>query len=82
MNPAGVVVVYILVWWCAFFVMLPLGVRSVWEDDAADAPPGVDLGAPQQPDLKRKAVRATWLSLPITVAICLLIISGVVDFKD
>ncbi len=96
MNIASAVVVYILIWWCVFIVVLPMGVKSVWEADgeaggAADkrpstsdatAPRYADPGAPQNPNLKRKAVTTTWVSAILWAVACAVIISGATNFKE
>ncbi len=81
MNPAGAVVIFVLVWWCVFFTLLPLGVTSRWEG-AADGVDGADPGAPAHPDLKRKALRATLIAAPVAGIIIAIILSGVINFRD
>lgn len=81
MNIGGVVVIYVIIWWLAFFVLLPMGVVSrqeAGEDDVKGAEPG----APVDPDLKRKALRASIISLIATIVICAIILSGVIDFRE
>jgi predicted secreted protein len=51
-DPAINVAIFIIWWWMAFFVMLPIGVRRV---DPADAAQGHDAGAPAQPMIWKKA---------------------------
>jgi predicted secreted protein len=61
---------YIILWWMAFFVMLPIGVRNL--DEAGVEGRGHERGAPEKPDLKRKAVWAAglaailWILLVVT----------------
>ena len=51
MNWATGVTVYVVIWWTILFAVLPLGVRRV------RAPgPGEDHGAPERPQLMKKAV--------------------------
>jgi len=80
-NPAGAVVIFVLVWWCAFFVMLPIGVKGRWESEE-DGVEGADPGAPDNPDLKRKALWATFVALPVAAAVIAVVMSGVLDFRD
>jgi hypothetical protein len=44
MNPAGAIVIYVLIWWSVFFAVLPWGVRGRWESDD-DGVKGADPGA-------------------------------------
>ncbi|MEO0878711.1 MAG: DUF1467 family protein [Pseudomonadota bacterium] len=81
MNPAGAFVIFVIIWWLAFFAMLPTGVRSRWEaeDDGVE---GAEPGAPVDPDLKRKAIRATYIALAATSVVVIIIISGLIDFRE
>lgn len=57
MNVFLGVAIYVIVWWLAFFTMLPLGAKSLHEA-GEEVAPGVERGAPQTPGLKRKAALA------------------------
>lgn len=81
MNWAGAIVIFILIWWCVFFAALPLGVKGRWES-APDNVEGADPGAPAQPALKKKALIATLVTLPIWGIVVAIILSGVVNFRD
>ncbi len=81
MNIGGAIVIYVIVWWLVFFALLPMGVVSrleAGEDDVKGAEPG----APVNPDLKRKALRASIIALVISAIICGIIISGAIDFRQ
>lgn len=81
MNPAGAVVIFVIVWWCAFFAMLPIGVKGRWESDS-DGVEGADPGAPADPNLRKKAIWATMIAAPVTAVIAAVILSGVINFRD
>ena len=49
--------IYVILWWLAFFVMLPLGARSPHEGEEATIP-GVERGAPKAANLGKKALLA------------------------
>jgi predicted secreted protein len=51
------VAIFVVLWWLAFFAVLPIGARSLHEADEAAAP-GVERGAPQRARLGLKAVLA------------------------
>ena len=53
--PLGIAI-YIILWWLAFFMLLPLGAQSLHEAGEAGAP-GVDPGAPRS---HRLGVKALW----------------------
>jgi predicted secreted protein len=81
MNPAALIIIFVLVWWCAFFALLPIGVRGRWES-GADGVEGADPGAPADPQLKKKALQATLVSAVLTACITLVIMSGVISFGE
>ena len=47
------VAIYVILWWLAFFVTLPIGAQSLHEADEAAAP-GVERGAPKSHGLRLK----------------------------
>ena len=51
MSWATGVMVYIVIWWTVLFAVLPLGVRRVEKPGK-----GEEHGAPERPELKRKAI--------------------------
>lgn len=55
------IAIYLIVWWLAFFTMLPLGAQSLHEADAAAAA-GVERGAPKSHKLGLKAALATGIA--------------------
>ena len=57
MSPITGFAVYLVIWWTVLFAILPIGVRRM------DAPPaGHDHGAPDRPQLLRKALLTTLVS--------------------
>lgn len=81
MNPIGALIIFLLVWWCVFFAMLPTGVKGRWES-ADDGVTGADPGAPSDPQLKKKFVRTTIVAVIVSTAIILVVASGAIDFRD
>ena len=61
MGIAGSLMVISIFWWLAFFMMLPIGVRSQLEDGAVV--PGTEPSAPTAPKLWKKALWALGLAL-------------------
>ena len=49
--------VFFVIWWTVIFAVLPLGVRRI-----EDPTPGVDRGAPEKPQILRKAIICTAIS--------------------
>lgn len=81
MNWLGALIIYVLVWWCVFFAVLPTGVRGRWED-VSDGVEGAEPGAPSDPQMKKKLIRTSWIAAVIWAVLCALILSGVFDFRD
>lgn len=80
MGIAGSLMVIVIVWWLAFFMMLPIGVRSQIED--GNVVPGTEPSAPTSPNLMRKAIYAFLLALVIWAAMFALIEYKLVSLDD
>ncbi len=64
MGAFGTLVVYVIVWWCVFFMLLPIGVRPV------DAPPPEHFaGAPDHQRLWLKAGATTVIATVLTALV-------------
>src|SRR5580698_3463717 len=63
MHLATALAIFFLIWWLVLFAVLPWGVHRQDEDGAI--PPGTDPGAPALPDLRRKLLWTTLVSLAI-----------------
>ena len=81
MNVAGGIVIYLILWWCVFFAVLPHGVKSRWEEKD-DGVKGADPGAPVTPDLKRKLLLTTGIAFGVWVLVAAVIMSGVINYRD
>ncbi|MEQ8935954.1 MAG: DUF1467 family protein [Amphiplicatus sp.] len=81
MNPAGAVVVFVIIWWTVLFAVLPWGVRGRWESDD-DGVRGAEPGAPVKPDLKKKLLWTTGITAVLWTIAEAVIISGVISFRE
>jgi predicted secreted protein len=81
MGPVSIAIIFILIWWCVFFAVLPTGVKGRWESET-DGVAGAEPGAPADPGLKRKAMLTTAIAAGLTVIVALVVASGVIDFKE
>jgi len=54
--------IYFTIWWVTLLAILPLGVRSLHEEEGHEAPAGSDPGAPVAPRLAMKAALTTVVS--------------------
>jgi predicted secreted protein len=76
MGIAGSLMVLGIAWWLAFFMMLPVGVRSQLEE--GEVVPGTEPSAPTAPKLWRKAIWASVIAIGIWAFLFWLIeISGI-----
>ncbi|MBL8550651.1 MAG: DUF1467 family protein [Hyphomonadaceae bacterium] len=66
------VAIYIILWWIAFFMTLPIGARSLHES-GEETPPGVERAAPARPRLWLKALWAAGLAAVLWLGVFLAI---------
>lgn len=69
----GMIALYFIIWWITLFAILPFGIRSQWEGKVV---PGTEPGAPQRPQLWRKALITSAISAVI-FAIVMVVINTV-----
>jgi len=58
--------IFFLIWWVVLFTVLPWGIRS--QHESGEVVPGTDPGAPAIPNLSRKLLWTTLVSLAIFAA--------------
>lgn len=63
------IIVFILIWWTAIFVILPLGLKRD------------ERGIPHDPDLRKKVFLTTGLAILLWVLVYALIRIDVIDFR-
>jgi predicted secreted protein len=76
MSLFGLFVVFVVVWWLAFFAVLPWGLHHSPPTDK-----GHDAGAPANPRLWVKAAVTTLIALALTFVVWLIIQSGLITFQ-
>lgn len=59
-GPVTMLAIYIVCWWVVLFAILPLGMSQGAQERPTD---GAQWGAPVQPNLKRKFITTSWVSL-------------------
>lgn len=77
MNWFTALVVYVLIWWTVLFAVLPIGTNAVADADSATG----WRGAPEKPQLGRKVLFTTLISLAIWAVVCGLIVSNWLSFR-
>ena len=78
MNPVLGIVIYIVIWWLAFFVMLPMGAKSLHEAGEA-VESGMERGAPKAPRLWRKALWAGAIAAVVWLGVAWAIVTDAFD---
>jgi predicted secreted protein len=76
MNWATGLMVYLVIWWTMLFTVLPLGVHKVENPGR-----GQDHGAPEQPQLLRKAILTSLVAAVIWLIFYFVHQSDVFDFR-
>ena len=64
MSPLLAAALFFIIWWLAFFAMLPFGMRT--QDDEGDVTLGTVSSAPNGPHVFKTVLRATLLALLIS----------------
>ncbi|MFQ5959700.1 MAG: DUF1467 family protein [Alphaproteobacteria bacterium] len=77
MDPFGIFVVFVIVWWMVFFMTLPFGVRVSEETEPGHAP-----SAPERPRLAIKAAITTLLAAALTALVVAAVEYDVIAFRD
>ena len=76
MSWATGLMVYLVIWWTILFAVLPLGVRR-----AENPGLGQDQGAPERPQLLRKAIITSLVAAVLWIGFYFLHHSDVFDFR-
>lgn len=76
MSWATGIMVYLVIWWTVLFAVLPLGVRRVQNPGR-----GEERGAPERPELVRKAIITTLVAALLWVGFYLLHQADVFSFR-
>ncbi|MEM6741863.1 MAG: DUF1467 family protein [Pseudomonadota bacterium] len=80
MQITSALVLLAVIWFTVLFVVLPMNIRT--QGEAGDVVPGTPKSAPSDPQLKKKAKLITWISVPIWVVACAIIISGTITVDN
>jgi predicted secreted protein len=76
MSWATGLMVYLVIWWTVLFAILPFGVKQVENPGR-----GEDRGAPERPELKRKAIITSLVSAVLWLAFFVLQYYDVFSFR-
>ena len=76
MSWATGIMVYLVIWWTILFAVLPLGVRRLENPGK-----GEERGAPERPDLLRKAIITSIVAAVLWIAFYFLHQADVFSFR-
>jgi predicted secreted protein len=77
MDWATGIMVYLVIWWVMLFAVLPLGVRRV-----ENPGPGQDRGAPENPQILRKAIITSLVAAVVWIGFYILHQADIFDFRQ
>lgn len=80
MNITAALVLFVTIWFLALFVVLPL--RLTTQGEAGKVVPGTHASAPENPQIKRKAIIATIAAIVVWAIVAGIILSGVISVRD
>jgi predicted secreted protein len=76
-NWATGIVVFVIIWWCVLFMVLPWGVRPPDQPEVGHAD-----SAPERPRLILKAAITTAISVLLWTAVYFLVQSDILSFRQ
>ena len=80
MAITSALVLFAVIWFMTLFITLPL--RLTTQSDTGDVTPGTMPGSPAEINMKRKFKIVTFVTIPIWMIICAIILSGVISVCD
>lgn len=78
-GPFTMAATFLTVWWIVLFAVLPLGSSDQTREPPTD---GSQWGAPHTPNLKRKFITTTWVSVLVWIFIMVLLFTGWLKLPD
>jgi predicted secreted protein len=72
-GPITMFAIFLTIWWTVLFAVMPIGMS---QQDQAPPTDGSQWGAPQNPNLKKKFITTTWISVVIWGLGMVLIFTG------
>jgi predicted secreted protein len=80
MNVISAIVLFVIIWFLALLVALPIGLTT--QGEAGEVVPGTPASAPVDAMIRRKVVWVTVATLAIWAGVCAFIIWGGVTVED
>ena len=73
------IAIFFLIWWIVLFAVLPWGAHS--QQEGGEVAPGTDPGAPAIPNLRRKLIWTTLVSVVVFVACYVIYVEQLVTLE-
>lgn len=80
MNITSAIVLFAVIWFMVLFIVLPLRLRT--QGEGGSVVPGTPSSAPENPDLRRKVIIVTSVSVALWLVAVGVILSGIVTVAD
>ncbi len=80
MAPFSAFVLFAVIWFLTLFVVLPLRLKT--QGETGDVVPGTPQSAPADPQIRKRMLITTAVSLVIWGAVVAIILSGVIGIED
>ena len=80
MTISAAVVLFAVIWFMCLFIVLPLRMKSQYED--GEIVPGTPASAPTNPQLKKKSIFVTIIAIIIWLLLVYIISSGLIRIQD
>lgn len=80
MTITAAIVVFAMIWFLTLFVMLPIGLTTQGEE--GDVTPGTPASAPAHPQMRRKFLWVTVITLALWAPVCAIIVWGGIGIHD
>ena len=81
MGITGSIIVYVLIWWIIFFSVLPVGMQSN-KRKFKEKLEGIDLGAPNNPNISKKFLITTIITSIIFIVIYYLVKFDLLNLRE
>ena len=78
MSATGLAIIYIIIWWMAFFIILPIDVNR----QKSTKIDGEDAGSPENPKMIKKFIYCTGITTVIFMIIYLLIKYEILNLRS
>ncbi|WP_428928284.1 DUF1467 family protein [Marinibacterium sp. SX1] len=80
MSITAGIVLFVVIWFMTFFVVLPLRLQT--QGEAGAVVPGTHKGAPEEHNLRRKAIITTLAAAVIWGIVATIIVTGAISVRD